>query len=56
MATTRPARGPLEIAALPDAEIKRPLWDYTPEERPHVIHQRRRRFGVFEEMGDPEYG
>lgn len=39
-----------------DAEIRSPLWDWLPEERPLVIAERRRRFGIAdEEIGDPEY-
>lgn len=43
------------LRILPDVDIKRPLWEFTPAERPAVIHERRRRFGVDEETGDPEY-
>jgi hypothetical protein len=43
------------LTILPDVDIKRPLWEFTPAERPAVIHERRRRFGVYEEVGDPEY-
>jgi hypothetical protein len=38
-----------------DEYIRRPLWEWSPADRPEVIHERRRRFGVFEETGDPEY-
>jgi hypothetical protein len=44
------------IAVLPDADVLRPLWEFTPEERPHVVRQRRVRFqNVAEEIGDPEF-
>lgn len=45
------------VSTLPDADIRRPLWEFTPAERPHVIHERRRRFpGAFEsEEIDPTY-
>ena len=52
----RPPRGPLEIAALSDEEIASGLWNFNPADAKHVMHERRVRFGVHEEMGDPEYG
>lgn len=39
-----------------DESVRAPLWQYPPEARLAVIHERRVRFGVFEETGDPEYG
>lgn len=39
-----------------DANVRRPLWDFPPLARPAVIHERRVRFGVHDEIGDPEYG
>jgi hypothetical protein len=39
------------LRALPDVDIKRPLWEFTPAERPAVIHERRRRFGWDDEEG-----
>ncbi|RCG16970.1 hypothetical protein DQ392_17990 [Streptomyces reniochalinae] len=46
---------PTFLKALPDEEIRAPLWTWKPHEIPAVIHERRVRFGVFEETGDPEY-
>lgn len=39
------------LRGLPDVDIQRPLWEFTPAERPFVIHERRRRFGVDDEEG-----
>lgn len=39
-----------------DEYIRQPLWEFPPDYRPLVIHERRRRFGVQDEIGDPEYG
>jgi hypothetical protein len=39
-----------------DESVRAPLWLYPPEARLAVIHERRVRFGVQEETGDPEYG
>lgn len=47
---------PKLLRVLPDEAIRLPLWEYAPSGRPAVIHERRRRFGVDEECGDPEYG
>jgi hypothetical protein len=39
-----------------DAEIRRPLWEFPPEARPAVQHERRARFQMDDEpIGDPEY-
>lgn len=44
------------IAILPDHDVRRPLWEFTPEERPHVLRERRKRFGATDdEIGDPEF-
>jgi hypothetical protein len=42
---------PALLRWLPDVDIQRPLWEFTPAERPAVIHERRRRFGVDDEAG-----
>jgi hypothetical protein len=39
-----------------DETVRAPLWTFPPEARLAVIHERRVRFGVQEETGDPEYG
>lgn len=44
------------LRILPDVDIKRPLWEFTPAERPYVIHERRRRFGVDDEDGSNPFG
>ncbi|RKN09632.1 hypothetical protein [Streptomyces radicis] len=33
------------LRALPDAGIRRPLWEFAPGDRKAVIHERKRRFG-----------
>jgi hypothetical protein len=39
-----------------DAYIRRPLWEFRPSYRAHVIHERRVRFGVpTADDFDPEY-
>jgi hypothetical protein len=46
------------ISSLSDETIRRPLWEFTPDERPAVIHERRRRNilqGDPEPSGDSEY-
>ncbi|MCR8576446.1 hypothetical protein [Streptomyces sp. Isolate_219] len=47
------------LATLPIAHddfVRQPLWLFDPAERPAVIAERRRRFGIAdEEIGDPEY-
>lgn len=44
------------LTVVPDDHVKRPLWEFSPAERKAVIHERRRRFGVYEEDDiDPEY-
>ncbi|MFJ4529068.1 hypothetical protein [Streptomyces nigrescens] len=44
------------LAIRSDEYIRQPLWNFRPEERPLVIAERRRRFGIAdEEIGDPEY-
>lgn len=49
------------LATLPIAHddfIRKPLWDFEPADRPAVIAERRRRFGMLpddEPCGDPEY-
>jgi len=49
-----PAGGSLVNAS--DALIRRPLWEFSPEQRPAVLHERRRRFQIDDEpIGDPEY-
>ncbi|MFE1959235.1 hypothetical protein [Streptomyces sp. NPDC059479] len=40
---------PALLRSLPDPALKAPLWEWKPGEIPHVIHERRRRFGVDEE-------
>ncbi len=35
-----------------DADVRRPLWEFLPEEVPLVLHERRRRFGIEEERID----
>lgn len=47
---------PTELPAASDETIRLPLWDFSPAMRNAVIHERRVRFGVYEETGDPEYG
>ncbi|MDN3259587.1 hypothetical protein QWJ26_07115 [Streptomyces sp. CSDS2] len=37
------------LRSLPDPAVKAPLWEWKPGEIPHVISERRRRFGVDEE-------
>ncbi|WP_223772964.1 hypothetical protein [Streptomyces sp. 135] len=32
--------------------MRRPLWEFLPEEVPLVLHERRRRFGIEEERID----
>jgi hypothetical protein len=47
-----------ELAAETDEFLRFPLWEFAPELRPAVIHERRRRFGMLpddEPAGDPEY-
>jgi hypothetical protein len=46
---------PSLLKALPDEAIRAPLWAWKPNEIPAVIHERRVRFGIDEETGDPEY-
>lgn len=46
----------LEFAA--DEYVRQPLWNFPPADRPAVIAERRRRFGMLpddEPCGDPEY-
>lgn len=44
------------MAGATDELIRSPLWGFPPEARQAVIHERRRRFGVYEEDDfDPEY-
>ncbi|WP_411144984.1 hypothetical protein [Streptomyces sp. x-80] len=38
------------LRSLPDPALKAPLWEWKPGAIPHVIHERRRRFGVDEEF------
>lgn len=39
-----------------DELIRRPLWEFSADERPAVLHERRRRFKIDDEpVGDPEY-
>jgi hypothetical protein len=39
-----------------DAEVRGPLWDFPPDARPAVLHERRVRFQIDDEpIGDPEY-
>jgi hypothetical protein len=39
-----------------DETVRAPLWTFPSEAVSAVIHERRVRFGVYEETGDPEYG
>lgn len=43
------------LRSLPDPALKAPLWEWKPREIPHVISERRRRFGVDDE-GEFVYG
>jgi hypothetical protein len=36
---------------MPDEAIKAPLWEFTADEIPHVIRERRRRWGVDDDEG-----
>jgi hypothetical protein len=39
-----------------DAEVRGPLWNFPPDARPAVLHERRVRFQIDDEpIGDPEY-
>lgn len=38
-----------------DETVRSPLWKFPPEAFEAVMHERRVRFGVYEETGDPEY-
>jgi hypothetical protein len=39
-----------------DETVRAPLWDFPPEARPAVQHERRVRFQIDDEpIGDPEY-
>lgn len=46
-----------ELRTLPDDHIRAPLWMFVPEVRPLVLHERRRRFGDYNDPpeADPEY-
>lgn len=48
--------GALVTAVADDERIRGPLWGWPPADRPHVLHERRRRFGLDDESGDPVYG
>jgi hypothetical protein len=41
------------LRGVPDELIRAPLWEFRPEHRKAVIHERRRRFGVFDDEGVP---
>lgn len=44
------------LRAASDETVSLPLWDFSPEMRKDVLHERRVRFqNVEEEIGDPEY-
>lgn len=46
------------LRGLADEDIRCPLWEFAPNEREAVLHERRRRFGIIpddEPVGDPEY-
>lgn len=40
----------------PDDAIRSGLWNFEPEHRPLVIHERRVRFGVDDDFGDNNQG
>jgi hypothetical protein len=39
------------LKGAPDDVIRGPLWGFPPAERKAVIHERRRRFGVYDDEG-----
>lgn len=42
--------------SLPDADVKRPLWEFDVEQRPAILHERARRWGTpSPDDFDPEY-
>lgn len=44
------------LRSVPDDVIRAPLWEWAPADRPVVIHERRRRFGIPDaDDFDPEY-
>lgn len=43
------------LTRAPDDVVSRPLWEVAPQLRVLFIRERRHRFGVQEETGDPEY-
>lgn len=46
------------LPAVSDVVVRRPLWEFPPADRPAVIRERRRRFGMLpddEPVGDHEY-
>lgn len=46
----------LQLRTLADADIRGPLWNWPPDVRPAVQHERRRRFQWDDEpIGDVEY-
>ena len=45
------------VKGLADEDIRRPLWEFRPDEIKHVIHERRVRFGWdIDDEGDIENG
>lgn len=46
-----PAGSPLSAGS--DALVRRPLWEFRPDQAKAVLHERRRRFGIEEERIDP---
>lgn len=60
MSTTRvrvPTPLELSLRALTDAELTKPLWNWTVDVRPAVLHERRVRSLILDDepTGDPEY-
>lgn len=43
---------PLDLRSATDEEVRRPLWEFPPVARKAVIHERRRRFGIYDD--DPD--
>jgi hypothetical protein len=44
------------LARAADEYVRAPLWDFHPYYRPHVLHERAKRFGVpSPDDFDPEY-
>lgn len=57
--TRRRVPTPLEVSLqrLTDAALTAPLWNWTPDVRPAVLHERRVRSLILDDepTGDPEY-